>query len=206
MPKRKNKLKKLQVGQLKTNCYLFAGAIIDPGDDFDYIYQTILDLDFQPKTIIATHGHFDHLLAVNELKSAFNIPFYLPKKDEVMLAWYRKSCKYYLGFDPGLPPQVDKFLTLQGPSLHGTEVIPTPGHTPGGICLYSQKDNVLFSGDTIFAGGAVGRTDFPYCNRQDLEKSIKNLLKLPDETIVYPGHGEETTIGGFKQLYKNHAY
>ena len=201
MPQKRN-VKKLVVGQLQTNCYLVfdeknsEAIIIDPGDGADYIIRILNDLDVKPTKIVATHGHFDHILAVNELKLAYKIPFLMSKKDEVLLKWMRKSCKFFTGFDPGPPPKVDKYLNklLEVGDLK-FEIIETPGHSPGSISLYSNKLGVVFVGDVIFAGGGVGRTDFKYANRKDLEKSIKKLFKLPKNTIVYSGHGAETTIG-----------
>ncbi|MCK4588253.1 MBL fold metallo-hydrolase [Candidatus Woesebacteria bacterium] len=198
----KRRVKKLVVGQLQTNCYLVfdeknsEAIIIDPGGDADYIIRTLNDLDVKPTKIVGTHGHFDHILAVNELKLAYKIPFLMSKKDEVLLKWMRKSCKFFTGFDPGPPPKVDKYLNklLEVGDLK-FEIIETPGHSPGSVSLYSNKLGIVFVGDVIFAGGGVGRTDFKYSNRKDLEKSIKKLFKLPKNTIVYSGHGEETTIG-----------
>ena len=198
----KRRVKKLVVGQLQTNCYLVfdekksEAIIIDPGDGADYIIRILNDLDVRPTKIVATHGHFDHILAVNELKLAYKIPFLMNKKDEVLLKWMRKSCKFFTGFDPGPPPKVDKYLNklLKVGDLK-FEIIETPGHSPGSVSLYSNKLGVVFVGDVIFAGGGVGRTDFKYSNRKDLEKSIKKLFKLPKNTIVYSGHGAETTIG-----------
>jgi glyoxylase-like metal-dependent hydrolase (beta-lactamase superfamily II) len=120
----------------------------------------------------------------------------MSKKDEILLKWMRKSCKFFTGFDPGPPPEIDKYLnkSLEIGDLK-FEIIETPGHSPGSISLYSNKLGVVFVGDVIFAGGGVGRTDFKYSNRKDLEKSIKKLFKLPKNTIVYSGHGAETTIG-----------
>ena len=201
MPQKRS-VKKLVVGQLQTNCYLVfdeknsEAIIIDPGDNAEYIMRILNDLDVKPTKIVATHGHFDHILAVNELKLAYKIPFLMSKKDEVLLKWMRKSCKFFTEFDPGPPPKIDKYLNklLEVGGLK-FEIIETPGHSPGSISLYSNKLGVVFVGDVIFAGGGVGRTDFEYANREDLEKSIKKLFKLPKDTIVYSGHGAETTIG-----------
>ena len=184
-------VKKIIVGQLQTNCYLVfdeknsEAIIIDPGDNAEYIMRILNDLDVKPTKIVATHGHFDHILAVNELKLAYKIPFLMSKKDEVLLKWMRKSCKFFTGFDPGPPPKIDKYLNklLEVGDLK-FEIIETPGHSPGSISLYSNKLGVVFVGDVIFAGGDVGRTDFKYSNRKDLEKSIKKLFKLPKDTIV----------------------
>lgn len=197
------KVEKLVVGELATNCYLVfdektrESAIIDPGDDTELIVNRVRDLELVPQKVLATHGHFDHLLAVNELKIAFAVPFLLSKKDEVMLGWFRESTKHFLGYDPGPAPIIDKYFDSKFIEIgrQKGEVIPVPGHTPGGVCLYFKEMGILFSGDTIFAEGAVGRTDYPYCNHANLVKSVKKLMKLPDETIVYPGHGRETTIG-----------
>jgi len=202
MPQKRS-VKKLVVGQLQTNCYLVfdekksEAIIIDPGDNAEYIMRILNDLDVKPTKIVATHGHFDHILAVNELKLAYKIPFLMSKKDEVLLKWMRKSCKFFTEFDSGPPPKIDKYLNklLEVGDLK-FEIIETPGHSPGSISLYSNKLGVVFVGDVIFAGGGVGRTDFSYSSQKDLEESIKKLLKLPKNTIVYSGHGAETTIGG----------
>lgn len=195
------KIETLILGQLATNCYLVYDektretAIIDPADEGDFIIQKILDLKLKPKLILATHGHFDHLLGVTELKLAFNIPFFLHQADLFLLKRMEKTAKYFTGLKVDPQPEVDKFLKekdhlfLDGESL---EVIETPGHTPGGVSLY--KKDVLFSGDTLFRGG-VGRTDFSYASFSDLKKSIREkLFKLPSETGVYPGHGPKTTL------------
>lgn len=201
------KIKKLVVGQLQSNCYLVFDKtidktiIIDPGDDADYIIQTIADLNLKPTKIIATHGHFDHILAVKELKLAYKIPFLMHKKDEVLLKWMRKSCKFFTNFDPGPPPKIDKHLKDKLTFGHQSlDIIATPGHTPGSISLYSNEAGILFVGDLIFAGGGVGRTDFPYTNETDLKKSIKKILKLPKNTTIYSGHGKDFSLTEFSSV------
>jgi hydroxyacylglutathione hydrolase len=191
----------LPVGQMRTNCYLVYDAktreclIIDPGDDADYIVSKISELGLFPQKIVATHGHFDHIMAVNELKLAYKIPFLLNKKDEVLLKWMRKSAVHFIKVDPGPPPIVDQFIEDEEIIGWGLRVIETPGHTPGGICLYSIKEKVLFSGDTLFAEGHVGRSDFAYCNKEDLKRSVKKILGLPKEVKIFPGHGRPTSVG-----------
>lgn len=197
------KIRRLPVGQLQTNCYLVfdqksaEAVIIDPGDDANYIIQMLADLDIKPTKIIATHGHFDHILAVAELKLAYGISFLLHPADKFLLKRMRSSAKHFLGIDPGPAPKVDKYLK-EGEELKigncKLKIICTPGHTPGSISLYSKKIGVIFVGDVIFAGGGVGRTDYKYGNKQDLENSLKGLLKLPKNTVFYSGHGEEETI------------
>lgn len=200
-------IEKLVVGSLQTNCYLYwdeksqKAIIIDPGDDGDFIAQKILSLKLKPLLIIATHGHFDHILAVTELKLAFNIPFLINRADLFLLNRASRTAQFFIGVkpDPSLP--ADRFIK-EGDIVkfgkEGLKVIETPGHTPGGISLY--KKGILFSGDTIFSDG-YGRTDFSYASRSDLEKSIKKILKLPPETIIYPGHGQETSVEEAKETF-----
>ncbi len=204
-------IEKLIVGQLQTNCYLVweketnEGVIIDPGDDAEYILNRIKDLEIKPKVILATHGHFDHVLGVFELKMALKIPFLIHRKDLFLLKRVDKTADYFTGIKDGFVPSADAFLKENKKISFGQnsqlKVIETPGHFPGGVAFLSR--GVVFSGDTLFKQG-VGRTDFSYCSQADLIDSIKNkLFKLPDKTIVYPGHGEETTIGEEKKNFKN---
>lgn len=196
-------VKKLVIGSLGTNCYLvwdtdLNGIIIDPGSAGDFIIQKITDLRLKPKLIVATHEHFDHVLAAQELKLTLSIPFLIHRADLFLLKRAQESAKHFLGFTEGLPAEADKFIKEGNRIRFGNEtlkVIETPGHTPGSVCLYGN--GVLFSGDTLFADG-VGRTDFSYSSPKDLQKSLVKLSKLPPNTIVYPGHGEETHIGNGK--------
>jgi glyoxylase-like metal-dependent hydrolase (beta-lactamase superfamily II) len=204
------RIETLVVGQLQTNCYLVwdekteEGIIIDPGDDAEYIINKLRDFNIKPVAILATHGHFDHLLAVNELKMAYKIPFMLHKKDLSLLGRTRESARYFTGLDVGPAPKVDIFLKNKDQIKFGQEklqVLETPGHSPGGVGFYSKDRGVLFSGDTIFQG-SVGRTDFSYSSETDLLKSIKKIFKLPLDTRILPGHGPETTIEEEKENFK----
>ena len=187
------------VGKLSTNCYVVydrkssKSIIIDPGDDAEVIVNAISDLEVRLLKIVATHGHYDHLLAVNELK----IPLLMTKADKVMFSWYRKSAIAFSGNDPGPAPKIDKYLNYGDEISVGKNklvVIESPGHTPGGISLYCKDSQLLFSGDTLFADGGVGRTDFAYADKHELDESLLRLLKLPPETTIYSGHGRETSI------------
>ena len=204
-------IESLRVGQLETNCYLVfcpktkEAVIIDPGDAGDFISQKILDLKLKPKLILATHGHFDHILAVTELKLAFNIPFLMHKDDLFLLKRVKRTAEYFLGYPVDLPPAVDQYLTKREVVTFGEEklkVIETPGHTPGGVSLFAK--GVLFSGDTLFCQG-VGRTDFSYCSYKDLMKSLQKLFKLPGKTVVYPGHGSETNLVAEQSFFRKVA-
>ncbi|PJA37596.1 hypothetical protein CO015_04565 [candidate division WWE3 bacterium CG_4_8_14_3_um_filter_42_11] len=193
-----------RVGQLETNCYLAIdkneAVIIDPGDDGDFLSEKILELRVKLKAILTTHGHFDHVLGVAELKLNFKAPFLASRKDLFLLKTARKNALHWTKTDPLLDvPLPDSYLkdgellAVGGSQL---QVLETPGHTPGGISFHLEKEKILFDGDLIFKDG-VGRTDFAYSSRPDLEKSIKKILNLPPETKVFPGHGNQFLLGDF---------
>jgi len=194
----------LIVGQLQTNCYILTEGkfgkafIIDPGDDASYIADTIASKKLTPVGILATHGHFDHVLSAFELQHMFSIPFYIHAKDEFLLLGMQKSAEYYLKIPIVDPPpipskefQKNMFFEF---GLSEFEILETPGHTPGGVCFYFQKDHLCFTGDTVFAGGAIGDWRHSYSDKQALLSSVQKILSLPKETILYPGHGEQTTV------------
>lgn len=195
---------RLPVGEMSANCYLVwdeglkDALIIDPGDAAEYILNKIRDLDIRPVSILATHGHFDHVMAATELSLAFNIPFYINELDLGILKNIQSSCKHFTGLACDPPPIVGGYLK-DGKSIQfGKEklvVMETPGHTPGSVCLLG--DDYVFTGDTIFKN-AIGRTDFSYSSKDKMKKSLERLFKLPKEIIVLPGHGEETIIGETK--------
>lgn len=206
-------IKTLIVGQLKTNCYLVTDdqtkqtLIIDPGDDAGYIIDNITKEKLIPTKIIATHGHFDHLMAVEELRLAYRatsrpkrrdqIPFLIHAKDEFLVKQLPQSAEHFIGVINVLTPRANEYLKENDKIRIGDitfAVIETPGHTPGSICLHNQTDSTLFVGDLIFAGGSVGRTDFSYSNEKDLQQSIRKILPLPGETKIYSGHGAATNI------------
>lgn len=193
----------ITTGQLGANCYLAIDKssgntlIIDPGDDALYLIQYIKDLDVKPKKIIATHGHFDHIMAALELQLSYKIPFMLSKEDESLVQNMQQSAKHFIGIESGPPPNITSHINSSSIlkfENHSFDVLPTPGHTPGSISLYNKKEKIVFVGDVIFAGGGIGRYDFSYSDSADLSVSVNKLLSLPENTIVYPGHGLKTTI------------
>lgn len=193
----------LIVGQMQENCYLvydsrsLEGLIIDPGDDGDYIERIIADKKLIPVQIIATHGHFDHIMAVTELKLAYNIPFLVHKNDEFLVKNMKSSAKHFLGIETDPPPNVDNYLGSDNKVKirdNYLEIMETPGHTPGSCCLYSKEENILFTGDLLFADGGSGRTDFSYSDAEQLKKSLKNIFKLPPGTQILSGHGRNSTL------------
>ncbi len=189
-----------QIGQLRTNCYLVVcqktkkAVVIDAGDEGSFLSEKILALGIKPKFVVATHGHFDHLLAAEELRLNFKIPFLLHQEDLFLLKKARQSVPYWLRTrEEFLVPREVKFIKEGDKINFGKEtfeVFETPGHTPGSVSLYNKKENILFCGDLLFQNG-VGRTDFAYGSDKNLKNSLKKIFSLPPKTLVYPGHGEK---------------
>ena len=196
------------VGQMKSNCYLIITEnndclIIDPGDDADYIERIITEKKAKPLKIIATHGHFDHIMAATELMLAYNIPFHINKKDDFLVKNMSQSAAHFLGIKTDPPPIPGGFLKdkeIIKADDYEIRIIATRGHTPGSICLYIPQEKSLFTGDTLFAQGGIGRTDFSYSKPAELQKSLKLIFSLPGETIIRPGHGEESTLAKEKRF------
>lgn len=194
------KIQTRTVGPLGVNCYIVEdeatkeALLIDPGDEADAILAEIEKRQLKVKYIVNTHGHADHIGANTEVKKALQAKLYIHQADAAMLGDDRKNLSAFCA-QPVFSPPADAFLE-DGMQLCIGEtiwtVLHTPGHTPGGICLYTR--GVLFSGDTLFAE-SVGRCDFPGGNMSELLEGIKKkLLVLPGDTIVYPGHGPTTQI------------
>lgn len=195
-------IKHVVVGPVYTNCYIASGrageaVIIDPGYAQHKIAALLESEGLAPKAILLTHGHFDHIMAIHELKEMYGeLPVYA-SKDEVALlsnptANLSPTVRKNYVVTPDFEVADGDIIELAGLSF---EVISTPGHTAGCICFYVREENVLFSGDTLFEG-TVGRTDLPTSSPAAMRASIAKLMKkLPDETEVYPGHGGSTTIG-----------
>ncbi len=198
-------VRKLVVGDLQTNCYILGdektkeGVVIDPGGDIDEIERVIQKEDLNIKYIILTHGHADHIAALNELKKKTNALILIHPADSDMLVDPIYNLSSFTGEDL-ICPKADKFLDDGDKVKVGAmelEVLYTPGHSPGGISLFGDK--MIFTGDALFCGG-IGRTDFPGASHTQLLNSIKNkILSKPDDTVVHPGHGPETTIGEEKK-------
>ena len=205
MTSSKLQVEPLVVGPLFSNCYIVwdksvkQGAIIDPGDDADNILKVVKELGIKIKYILATHGHFDHVGAVAPLRRELKAEF-LAHKDDFFFIEDGENAARRWNIEIEQPPKPDRFIEDGEKIKVGNfelEVLHTPGHSPGGISfLY---DRMLFAGDTLFQG-SIGRTDFRNGSLEDLAKSIKTrLYTLPDDTIVYTGHGPVTTIGDEKR-------
>ncbi len=195
-----------EVGLLRSNSYIVydevsrEAVIIDAGDDAWKILATIQRNRLKPKAIYATHCHFDHVMAVDDLKQALNIPFYIHSSELEILAVNKEMVRSFLGIEISDPPFPDGYVEEGQVIEVGGErikVIHTPGHSPGSVCYYGE--NLLFSGDTLFKG-SVGRTDGPGGDPVKLANSIVNkLFKFPDSVDVLPGHGPATTLGWEKK-------
>ena len=196
------KIESRVLGPVATNCYLIINLdnnesiIVDPADSPESIYDMVVRSASRPQAILLTHGHFDHIGAANEVREHYGIKIYASCDQEKLLASPARNLSNAYGMSLRVIADVlhndGDILELAGLKI---KAIHTPGHTPGGCCYYMEQEGVLFSGDTLFQT-SVGRSDFPGGSASALVRSVKEkLLVLPEETHVYPGHMEETTIG-----------
>ncbi len=193
------------VGPLQVNCYIIAdektkeAVVIDPGDDAQDILGIIRKKGLTVKYIVNTHAHFDHVGGNEELKEATGAEILLHEADAALLGSTSGQARTF-GMNAPASPKADRYVK-HGDVITAGEVslavLHIPGHSPGGICLVEQ--GMVFTGDALFAG-SIGRTDLPGGSHMALIGAIKaNLLTLPDDTKVYPGHGPESTIGEEKR-------
>ncbi len=203
-------IKTVVVGVLQVNCYIFYDEtskeclIIDPGDDADKICKIIEDNSLKPTIIVNTHYHFDHTGANRSIKNRYDIPIAIGEKDALFLKdAYKAALEFMIQAESS--PKAD-ILLKEGDTLSVGEkifeVLETPGHTQGSVCLYSKKEKILFSGDTLFYE-SVGRWDLPGGNKEMLFESLERLLNLEKDVAVFPGHGPKTTI---EHEIKNNPY
>jgi len=193
------KVKKIISGQIEVNCYVVydgdskKSVVIDPGEDGDKVIKEIKAGGFIPEMLINTHGHYDHMLSDILVQKEFNIPLAAYEDEADMIKDPLKNASAL--FVPGGVSGNPEILFSDGEEVRLSfatfKVLHTPGHTPGGMCLVF--DGFVMTGDTLFAG-TIGRTDLPGGSYEDIMRSLSKLKKLPPETIVYPGHGSQTTI------------
>ncbi|WP_425807510.1 MBL fold metallo-hydrolase [Desulfitobacterium sp. Sab5] len=193
------------MGVMGANCYIFScpetkkAILIDPGAEAKRIQRWVLEKGYQLEYILLTHGHPDHIGAVDELRDVFGIKVGIHAGDAGMLTNGKKNLSTLFGPLITVRP-VDFYLEDGQNFMVGNlnlSVLATPGHSQGGVCFLTPDG--LISGDTLFAG-SIGRTDFAGGNYEQLIDSIqKKLMVLPEDTLVFPGHGEATTIGQEKR-------
>jgi glyoxylase-like metal-dependent hydrolase (beta-lactamase superfamily II) len=196
-------IRSVVVGLFQENAYVLQcdktreAVFIDPGDEAPRIAGLAAAMQAKPVAIYLTHTHIDHVGAVADLQDQFGIPAYMPDSDRDWLEALPLQAQIFRLTTPRMP-RIDGALA-DGQAIRFGEVegsaIATPGHTPGGTCLYFEGDKVLVTGDTLFAG-SIGRTDLPMGSWEDIEKSIRGrLFTLPDDVTFYPGHGPPGRLG-----------
>jgi glyoxylase-like metal-dependent hydrolase (beta-lactamase superfamily II) len=193
----------LSVGPLQCNCSILGdeqtheAMVIDPGDQIEEILEILRQEKLTLKQIVITHAHIDHVGGAMKLKAATGAPILMNQDDYALLKMLDMQAAWVGMRSPGAvevdeSPAEGKVLRIGGISA---SVIYTPGHTEGSICVYLPEEKKLISGDTIFAG-SIGRTDLPGGSFEKIMRSLHDrVLTLPDETVVVPGHGPQTTIG-----------
>ena len=195
------RVEQLEVGSFASNCYIVweessrLALVIDPGEEANRIVQF---LDEKNLTVLAyplTHGHIDHISALIEVSAKYPAPIGIHPDDG---KWAFEPINQIPPYYPGLPtkPTITRHFSESqtwedGPFKYS--ITETPGHSPGGVCFYFQKEGILFSGDTLFKQ-SVGRTDLPGGNMPTLQASLKKVSQFPEETIIYPGHGPQTIL------------
>jgi len=205
MRKRMSSIKRFICNDFSENCYLvwneqLTGVIIDPGcypgEECERVKNFAGEHGIKPAAILLTHAHFDHVYGVKELSEYFKIPVYMNAADGT---WAEYNSKFPLQFGMSAPDMSFDFIPVQDDEILSFDdmsfrVITTPGHSSGSVCYYSEGMELLFSGDTLFAG-AIGRTDVPEGDYDsEIVSIMEKLIFLPGSTDVYPGHGRPTSI------------
>ncbi|HGJ67111.1 TPA: MBL fold metallo-hydrolase [bacterium] len=197
-------IRSLALGLMQANCYLLecektnSAVVIDPGGDTEEILNLIKKGNLELKAIINTHGHIDHIASNNDLKKNSSAKLYIHKADADMITNPQKNLSFFIG-EPFISVSAD-ILLKDGDIIDigeiSLKVRHTPGHSPGSICLIA--DGVIFTGDLLFAG-SIGRYDFPGSSYDQIMLSLKMIMELDNDIIVYSGHGPKTTIGEEKK-------
>ena len=197
----------LPVGPLQCNCSVIGdestreGLVIDPGDNIEDVVSIVRKHNLQIKQIVVTHAHIDHVGGAMQLRAATGAPILLNQNDYALLKMLDAQAAW-IGVAPPGRVEIDHSVAQADSIKTGSlsaDVIHTPGHTEGSICLYFPAEKKLIAGDTLFAG-SIGRTDLPGGSFEKIIRSLHDkVLELPDDTVVIPGHGPLTTIGDERQ-------
>lgn len=194
------------VGAFQVNCYILVSStgqalVVDPGDDAGLIAVTLRENKCTVAAYLITHGHMDHVGGLAEMTRTFPAPVIM-HPDDAAWAFSPENAALPYYETPERPAAIDRAAVDTQRHEDGGltyEVISTPGHSPGGVCYYFATEKTLFTGDTLFSG-SIGRTDLKGSDDRMMLRSLRRLMQLPDDTLVYPGHGPRTTIGREKKV------
>lgn len=201
-------IKCLPCGEIQANAYIIYMdgredcVLVDPGDEAPRLQRAVGGRKLS--AILLTHAHFDHIMAAQPLSAATGAPVYIAAADAHMLndpALNGLASLMYVEEMPAPPIAAQAYGETLSAAGMDFEVLSTPGHTKGSVCLYLRGEGLLFSGDTLFRAG-FGRMDLPGGSPMDMRRSLRQLFELPPEVKVYPGHGEATTIGAEMRRYR----
>ena len=192
----------INVGEMRTNCYILSNEetkealVFDPGADAERILEFVKSKGLSIQAVLLTHGHFDHIMGVDEIRRQTRATVYACEAERELLGNPDMNCAHMFNCEAATEADIyvkdGQILTLAGLKI---QVIHTPGHTSGGVCYYIEDAKIVITGDTLFFE-AVGRCDLPTSNEAAIIESItKKLFVLPEDVTVYPGHGRSSTIG-----------
>lgn len=200
------KIKRLELGFFKVNCYILsldrANIIIDPGADFNFIKKYLESEKTKPDFILNTHGHYDHIGAVTDIVSYYGIPFYIHEFEEPIITDPDKNISSFFG-ENELSLETYNLIKNNDYSYFkdlGINIINTPGHTPGSITI--SAGGCIFTGDLLFKG-SIGRTDLPGGSMKQIKESLAGVKKMDKKSIIYPGHGP---VSSLKYELENNYY